>query len=317
VFAEAAISDRLLTVRASARIARGDATDFAGAGYLSHGQANIQMCGLTGSIDSPVKSAVFEIGLAGTTSKSQSDGSLVTQAFGVARFNGVILNCAGDYLCPPVTVPWTTGGCYTLDLRADAAISNPAGASGWDAEASADFSDTMQLLAVHALDDNDQPIPDFEFSVTDANGTPVTIPNTVQTTTTSTTTVPGTGVTTTTIVSGGCVAAATYDSVRCRIDALLAAVGASDAGALAPKLTTKLTAARAAVDQAEQVLGQRHGKASKIALKKALKALKGYERTLASKKARRTIADATRAELGAPVAELQAHVQGLPTSPTV
>ena len=105
---------------------------------------------------------------------------------------------------------------------------------------------------------------------------------------------------------------ATYDSVRCRLDAL--ATTAGNAGTLAGKLTSQLTASRAAVDKAQADLGRRGGKASKADLRKTLKKLKAYATILASKKARRTIPEATRAALGASLDVLRADVQDLPTT---
>jgi len=313
VFAEATNTFEGLTLRASARVVRHDGA--VGGSHLTHGTAKITMCNLSGSIATPASIAKFHIGLTGTTSASASDPVILVQAFGVARFQGAPIQCSGTSLCEPVTVPqFDPAGCTSLELRADAAFSSVQNVTGWDGEVVANFADTMTLLAIEGLDENGQPIPGLQFSATDAQGMPIiTFPNVVPPSTTTTTTAPG-ATTTTTIIPGGCAVQATYASVRCRLDALVAAIGASDAGTLAQKLTAKVSAARSAVDRAEQTLGQRKGKPSKAALRKALKSLKAYAKILGSKKARRDIPEATLSALGAPVPGVRSDVRGLPTS---
>ena len=77
----------------------------------------------------------------------------------------------------------------------------------------------------------------------------------------------------------------------------------------------RIKSAAAAVAHAEQVLGRRHGHASRGALRKAGKSLAAYGKLLASKKALHTLSDETRSALKAPLGGLCATVQALPTSP--
>jgi hypothetical protein len=63
------------------------------------------------------------------------------------------------------------------------------------------------------------------------------------------------------------------------------------------------------------VLGQRHGRASRAALRKAVKSLAAYGKLLRSKKAQHALSDETRNALGTPVADLRAAIGALPTSP--
>jgi hypothetical protein len=329
VLSSAELNGRRLTLRSSAKITRHKATSFAGTVELTYADTRIEICGVTGSVDTPVANDYFYIGLAGTASQSQSDPSLVVQATGVATFQGVNIQCIGDGRpCTPVKVPHAGGDCYTLGLRADARVTNPSGVAPFDMEAIADFADTMELLAIEGRDENDQPIPGLQYSIVDSSGTPiVTFPNTPETTTTSpatttttapastTTTVPAGGptATTTTTLPAGCATDASYQSVTCRLDALIGVVSAS-AGALAPKLSAKLAAAHTAVDRAQQSVGLHHGKVSKKSLRKASKALAAYRTVLHSKKAAKTLPEPSRDELGAQLSGLQSDLHALITS---
>ena len=106
-------------------------------------------------------------------------------------------------------------------------------------------------------------------------GTPIfTFPNT-----------PPASTTTITVPDDGCGLLPTYGSERCRLEQFAATIGASDAGSLASKLTMRIKSAAAAVAHAEQVLGRRHGHASRATLRKAGKSLAAYGKLLASKKA--------------------------------
>ncbi len=322
VFAEATLTNEGVALRASARESRHDATRL-GVSYLAHGDASVTMCALSGSIATPANIVKFHIGLGGTSSHSASNAGILTQAFGTAYFNGIPIQCLGSFCNPVVVSNFVPGSCNTLRLRADAAFANQQSLTGWDAEADADFADTLKLLAIEPLDANEQPIPGLQYSLTDGQGTalftyPVTTSSTTTlsvdtTSTTSTATTLPAGGTTSTTLADGC-GVPTYASVRCRLERLLDVVAASDAGPLASRLTARVQKARAAIDRAEKVLGKRQGQASRAALGKALKQLTAYERTLASKKARK-LSDATRSTLAAPLADLRAAVRTLPTAP--
>jgi hypothetical protein len=103
--------------------------------------------------------------------------------------------------------------------------------------------------------------------------------------------------------------------VHCRLEQLVSAIAASDAGAFKGKLTSRIQHADAAVAHAEQVLGEHHGRPSRAALRKAAKNLAAYGKVLGSKKALRQLSEDTRSALVAPLADLRAVVQALPTSP--
>jgi hypothetical protein len=337
VLSSAELNGRRLTLRSRARLVRHKATSGKGAIDLTYADTRIEICGVTGSVPAPVANAYFYIGLAGTASQSQSDPSLVVKATGVASFQFVPIQCTGTS-CPPVKVPNFSGStCFALGLRTDARVTNPDGVGPFDIEAIADFSDTMELLAIEGRDENDQPIPGLEFTITDANGTPiVTLPNTPPppttttvpgpdtSTTTTTTSMPGGGATTTSMPGGGvttttlppsCSVGASYASVKCRLDEVTATV-LTNGGAVAPRLSAKLAAALAAVERAEQSVGQRGGKTSKRSLRKALRALGAYRKLLGSKKARRTLDEGALDELVARVPGLQADLKTLVTSGT-
>lgn len=321
VFAQATLDAGGVALRASARVARHDGTT-PGVSYLAHGDAWVTMCELAGAIATPASIVKFDIGLSGTAAKSPAPAGILVQAFGTAFFNGIPIQCAGDSICSVEVSNFVPGSCNTLRLRADAAFANQAGVTGWDAEATADFADTLRLLAIEPLDENRQPIPGQQYSLTDAQGTPVyavpTSPASSSTTTlpsgstTTTTTRPG-GATTTTTLPGECDLLAAHAAARCRLDALAARVTASDAGALATRLRTRLVQAKAAIERAEQVLGRRKGRAAAAAIRKALRGLDGYAKILRSKKAERTVPAATRMELGAPLETLRTVVSALPT----
>ncbi len=313
VFAQATLDADGVALRASAHVARHDGTTL-GVSYLAHGDASVTMCGLAGAIATPASIVKFDIGLSGTASKTTAPAGILVQAFGTVFFNGVPIQCVGDSVCSVEVSNFVPGSCNTLRLRADAAFANQASVTGWDAEATADFADTLRLLAIEPLDENGQPIPGQQYSLTDAQGTPVyAVPTSPTSSSTTTTTLPG-GTTTTTTLPGGCDLLTAHAAVRCGLDALAAQVTASDAGALAGRLRKRLAQAKTAVARAEQVLGRRKGRASAAALRKALRSLDAYGKTLRSKKAERTVPAATRTALAAPLETLRTAVAALPTA---
>ncbi len=110
---------------------------------------------------------------------------------------------------------------------------------------------------------------------------------TVTTTTTSTST-------TTTTLLGGCVDEATYDSIICRLDALVAYVqNATDLGRLKKGLTKSATAAR-------NQCGNGNATSSKTAsnqLKRCAHTLASFRQRLQSLNGRRVVPEATRTYL--------------------
>jgi hypothetical protein len=197
VFAEATLTPEGVSLRASSRESRHDAVRL-GSSYLAHAEATVMICGWHGTVATPASVVKFHIGLTGTASNSGSNPGILAQAFGTVRFNGVLIQCTGD-VCDPVVVPsFDPAGCTTLDLRADTAFANQQNLTGWDADAVADFADTLKLVAIEALDEHGQPVPGLQYSITDDQGTPIfTFPNTPPASTTTTTTLPGSDTTTT------------------------------------------------------------------------------------------------------------------------
>ncbi len=131
-----------------------------------------------------------------------------------------------------------------------------------------------------------------------------TIPTT--TTSTSTTTPPST--TTTTTLPDTCVIAATYASIRCRLDEL-AATGATEPSlaGVAAKLTTNLDKANALLDTAESA----EGRATRTALRKLGTRLRAIGRPLRSLHGRRTIDEQVRADMLATLEGLVVDVKTL------
>lgn len=73
---------------------------------------------------------------------------------------------------------WHVGSGFYPKLRSDVLMLNPLGKSGWDAEVVADFADTLELLTIQLLDENDQPIPNVHLTFKNAAGDDVPIPDT-------------------------------------------------------------------------------------------------------------------------------------------
>lgn len=341
-FAGAAGGGGPISLRALARLTRRNATEFGGFS-TAYSSAQVEIYGLAHAVlPTPAAIAYIHFGLSGTVTQSASDSGVVVVASGVARLTAgktYALQCLGQS-CPPIRVPIANPAApdpeswdmqyLGLYLEARTAISAPSGIV-FDAEAVADLSDTLTLDAIALHDANDQPIPGAQVYVTDLDGNPIhTFPaeppppttTTVPEATTTTTTVPGVtttttlpvgvtttttpaGVTTTTTVPGGCAAAATVGSVACRLAELAGAVSASD-GVLEAKLLRQLGKARSALDGAGGA-----GRQAKKALRKVRAAVSAYGKILGSRKARRTLPDASRAVLLGPVAGLRADLTAL------
>lgn len=323
-----------LTLRALASIARRNSTD-TGLGSLAYASARIEVFNLGHSaVATPAAIAYFHFGLTGTARQSASIPGVELVSNAVATLTAGkqhALQCVGQ--CPPIRVNVANPGAPSPDswdmsylavnLRVDVFVRGPNGVE-YDAEAVAEFSDTITLNAIELRDANDQVIPGAHVFVTDANGAPVydfpteppppttttTLPGTTTTTSTTlpavTTTTTPVSVTTTTTLPPGCVATATAESVACRLAELAAAVEAGDAGKLESRLLARLVAARAALERAGGTPRQ-----AKKALRGALRGVNGYGKLLGSRKARRTIPEAIRTMLLAPVGGLRADLAAI------
>jgi hypothetical protein len=233
-------------------------------------------------------------------------------------------------VCEPIKVkvgsngwdPGAPGGtAILLDLRTDARTSAPPGVV-FDAEAAADFKDTLEVLSIEVQDANGDPIPGVSLVITDAQGQPMyTFPNTPpppsSTTTTTTTTLPGVttttlggGTVTTTTLPVECAPGATFGSVACRLTTLLQAVQVATDGSLESKLVGKIAAAQNAVTNAEQLVGSSR-KASSKQIAKAVSALASYKSLLKTPAAKKALVKDVRAALAAPLAALRADLKAL------
>ena len=180
-----------LALHALAHVARHDAAAFP-QGAQAYATAQVEIIGMTGSLDTPAPSVYVYIGLAGTYATSSSSPDVVTQAFATVRLNGALIQCDGTSSCPPVKVP-LNGGNVSLSLRVDATVGAPTMVSGYDGSAATDFFDTLEILALQPLDEHDQPIPGEYYTIPDVNGGPLVIDSTPPATTT---TLPGATTTT-------------------------------------------------------------------------------------------------------------------------
>jgi hypothetical protein len=152
---------------------------------------------------------------------------------------------------------------------------------------------------------NHQPVPGAYFTIPDADGmgNAFVVPTEPPPTTTSTLSTTTSTVTTTTLP--GCTNEASYASVRCRLDALDAAVQLGvPAGRLATKLGALVGRARDAVTRAETATTPRKVKKG---LAGGIRALKRFAKKLRSKKAQ-ALDDALRTTLGAAADTMRADL---------
>jgi hypothetical protein len=129
---------------------------------------------------------------------------------------------------------------------------------------------------------------------------------------TTTTTITGGASTTTTLPGCTALQGATFRSLACRLDALLAQVSAStDLGALQRKLRPQLERASTRTTQAQASCAEPNRKQAKKALVKLLKNVAQIGRILRSREARRAIPPAVREELLGAVSSMQADAKTL------
>jgi hypothetical protein len=132
----------------------------------------------------PAPFAAFYFGLSGTLVQSSTSGTAAVGAFARATLqagSGGGVQCIGQIDCPPqetvyrvLVEDWNPTQGFRLNLRSDAyasAFFNSPG--GWDAEAVADFADTLEILAIEVLDEKGVRMPDVVLSALDSNGAPV------------------------------------------------------------------------------------------------------------------------------------------------
>ncbi len=115
---------------------------------------------------------------------------------------------------------------------------------------------------------------------------------------------------------GGCTTAPTLASVRCRLAAMAGTVTGLQIGKPGKPLLARLRAATTQTDRAAALLGQGKDGPAKAAVRKVLKAVKGFGKKLGAKKTAAAIAEAVRSELTASATQLRADLETLKTSPT-
>jgi hypothetical protein len=320
----------LVTLRASARLRQRNFTSN-GFARIVYGGARVTVSGLKFStVVPPLSLVVFNFLLHGTRVETSNNGQVTVVGNGVAYLSADaqhFIQCFAD-VCEPIKVkvgsngwdPGAPGGtAILLDLRTDARTSAPPGVV-FDAEAAADFKDTLEVLSIEVQDANGDAIPGVSLVITDAQGQPTyTFPNTPPPpSTTTTTTLPGVttttlggGTVTTTTLPVECAPGATLGSVACRLTTLLQAVQAATDGSVESKLVGKVAAAQNAVTNAEQLVGSSR-KASSKQIAKALGALAGYKNALKTRAAKTALVKDVRAALAAPLAALRADLKALP-----
>jgi hypothetical protein len=319
-----------LTMRAACNLRRHDAAS--GAGRQVYAGAEIDVYGMTGSIATPAMGfAKFHFGLGGTYSATSSGSAVTVVARGLATLNadtqhyvqctgtdcdGVASECTGGSPCA-ISIPYamdTPGawspGFFGVRLRTDvSAYATPFDLAGWDAEAFANFQDTLALTAITIEDVNHQPVPGAYFTIPDADGMGNDFVVPTEPPATTTTTVPTTGSSTTTSTTvPGCTSELSYPSVRCRLDALGTAVQAGvPAGPFATKLSALVGRTLDGVTRAEAATTPRKRKKG---LARAIRTLGRFARKLRSKKAR-TLDEALRTALGTTADALRTDLKTL------
>jgi len=180
---EAGINGGRLFLRSGVRFKRTDA-DPMFPETAAYADTRITITSIGGYVGGTATRAAFYFGLSGTLSKTTSDASVPIQAFSSATLyagSGGGVQCFGENDCLPdadlhkVTVTdWIPSQGFSLILRSDVAAVAPFGhPGGWDAEVVADFSDTLEIVAIQLLDENDNPIPGVTLTALDQNGDPI------------------------------------------------------------------------------------------------------------------------------------------------
>jgi hypothetical protein len=145
------------------------------------------LVGLDGWVLGPVPAAHFVFGLSGTIVNTTTDPNVATVAKSVVNLyagDQTSVQCVAPTSCLPSSqqtlriTNWDPADGFMLALRSDVSMDAPQGSSGYDVEVVADFSDTLELLAIQLLDANDDPIPGVTLSFTDAQGTVYVVPDT-------------------------------------------------------------------------------------------------------------------------------------------
>jgi hypothetical protein len=188
VLSESTVEGGRLLVRSKARIKRTNAASTSPE-TAAYADTRLTVTEIGGYASTAPKAA-FYFGLSGTLTKTGGAPGVILQAFSRAMLQAgdtTSNQCFGlETSCIPPVDPYrvvvenwnpTTG--FYLMLRSDvAAVATGFPApGGWDAEVVADFADTMEILSIVVMDENEVPIPGVQLTVLDGEGNTITFPN--------------------------------------------------------------------------------------------------------------------------------------------
>jgi hypothetical protein len=184
VLSEATIEGGRLLLRSKARIKRTNAASTSPE-TAAYADTRITVTEIGGYASTAPKAA-FYFGLSGTLTKTGGGAGVTLQAFSRAMLQAgstTSNQCFGlETGCIPPVDPYrvvvenwnpTTG--FFLMLRSDVAALGAV--NGWDAEVVADFADTMEVLSIVVMDENEVPIPGVQLTTLDSEGNTITFPN--------------------------------------------------------------------------------------------------------------------------------------------
>lgn len=183
----AGINGGRIFLRAASRLKRTDAgTNVRQMAAYGGARVTITSMGTNPVQAGTSSAAAFYFRLDGSIVATRSDPSVIIQAFSRASLytnESTFHQCSGQIPCPldeivtMRTQSWDMRS-FVIDLRTDVSISAPDGFVGYSAETVTDFADTMELVAVALLDENDQPRLDVTVFIKDENGDPLhVLPN--------------------------------------------------------------------------------------------------------------------------------------------
>ena len=189
VLSEATVEGGRLLLRSKARIKRTNAASSTSPEAAAYADTRISVTEIGGYAATAPKAA-FYFGLSGTLTKTggapgvtlvassrsmlQAGSTTSNQCYGVET--GCIQ--PGDPY-RVVVEDWNPTTGFYLMLRSDVAATGfpPSAPDGWDAEVVADFADTVEVLAIVLMDENEVPIPGVQLTTLDGEGNTLTFPN--------------------------------------------------------------------------------------------------------------------------------------------
>jgi hypothetical protein len=186
VLSEATVEGGRLLLRSKARIERTNAS-MTHPETAAYADSRLTITEVGGYAATAPKAA-FYFGLSGTLTKTGGAAGVTLQAFSRATLQAgstYSAQCFGlEVSCIPPVEPyrvvvedWNPSSGFVLTLRSDVAAVGFGAPSGWDAEVVADFADTMEVLAIVVMDENEVPIPGVQLTTLDSKGNTITFPN--------------------------------------------------------------------------------------------------------------------------------------------